>query len=191
MVEGVSVRAETSSNETQAASLPWYKVWAYAYISPTEKTYRNLIQDPKANSNRASIWVGASQGGIAIIYMLLAILFGALIGAPIMMFISASITHWLATKLGGEGTSDQIAFLLGAIIAPGYLIDSVVEGVLGNNRIGLGIRIAFFLYQGFLLLIAIKAVYTLSLLKAIGVVLLIALLIALVLGCLVGFMALL
>jgi hypothetical protein len=67
-----------------------------------------------------------------------------------MMFISASITNWLATKLGGEGTSDPIAFLLGAIIAPGYLIDS-----------------------------------------AVGVVLLISLLIALVIGCLIGFIALL
>jgi hypothetical protein len=99
--------SDQSPNETQVASLPWHKVWAYAYISPTEKTYRNLIQDPKANSNRASIWVGVSvlivgvvplllywtnggrfiyddivdsgitsQGGIATIYMLLAILFG-------------------------------------------------------------------------------------------------------------------
>ena len=209
--------------EIQTPSLPWYKVWISTYFSPKEQTYRNLLQDPKANTNRAVIWVGASiliiglvplllywlsgsrfihddlvdsgitsQGEIAIVYMLLGVLGAAFIGAPIGMSIASSLIHWIATKMGGEGVAEKFGFLLGAIVAPAYLIDSAIEGIVGNNIIGLGLRFAFPFYQAFLLVIALKAAYNnLSTMKAVGVVALLALMSALIVGCLVGLLVLL
>jgi hypothetical protein len=132
-----------------------------------------------------------SQGEIALFYSLIGVFFAALIGAPIGMGIATSLIHWLATKMGGDGIVEKFGFLLGAIVAPAYLIDSAIEGITGNNFIGLGLRMALSIYQAFLLFTVLKANYKLTKGKALGVILVLAVAFVIIVGCLLGSLVLL
>lgn len=141
----------------------------------------NIIHDDLADSGVLL------QGGTGILFFALSIILTAMIIAPLLLYISASILHGIAIKFGGEGLSEKLLFLIAAITAPAYLVDATVEGLFGDNIIGLGIRLILIFYQVILIFVALKSVYKLPNRNAAGVVGIAGLLVTILAGCLIAF----
>jgi hypothetical protein len=131
-----------------------------------------------------------TQGSFATV--LVGALCGAPIGAAITTFffaIGAFVIQWLAKMFGGQGTYDQLAYALGAIVAPYTIVAGIMTLLAAIPYVGLCISGILFL-AGFYILVlqvmAIKGVNRIGWGAAIGALLIPALVISLLCACLVG-----
>ncbi len=135
----------------------WLSTWREAITKPSEQTFVRIAQSPQAKSTTAFLWVfvtsllsiflgslvqgavlrqfpqssdlgldqfGAGPRGIV------AAICGAPIGAlfsVIVFAIFVGVVQLVAKLFGGRGTFDQLAYAIGAIIAPFYLLIAVLN----------------------------------------------------------------
>jgi hypothetical protein len=189
---------EISSEQIVAEKQPWYRIWWRVYSSPSVQTYQSLAHLQGATLSRATTWVVIATAVTMLIPLVLYWLSGGLIvhddlsdavridgdeliwifyiiGGVIAIFVTAilfqisvAIINWLAQKLGGSGEADALGFLIGAILAPGQIADSLLE--LLPILPGLVLRLGLILFQAGLIVLALRATKTLSWARAIGVI---------------------
>jgi hypothetical protein len=131
---------------------------------------------------------GGGGGGIG------AIIGAALCGAPIgavigtvFFAIDVFIVQWIARMFGGKGTADQLAYALGAIAAPFSVILGVINLLSAIPFVGLCFGVVSFLASLYVLVLnimAVKGVNQFGWGAAIGSLLIPALVIGIVCGCL-------
>lgn len=135
----------------------WVSVWRDAITRPSEQTFARIAQSPNAKSTTAFLWVflGSLVGsllalpaqGVMMSQMMrgmgleeqgfpaagggiMTVLCGAPIGAVIsvvLFAIGVGIVQLLARMFGGRGTFDQLAYALGAVVAPFYLVSGLLS----------------------------------------------------------------
>ena len=54
-------KRETAPPRSVGNKMSWYEVWLLAIFSPTESTYRKIIEDPSAKPGRGYLWVFISS----------------------------------------------------------------------------------------------------------------------------------
>ena len=140
-----------------AASPSWSEVWISALTKPSVATYEGIVNDPEASPSRGYTWVliaaliasavsvvfnmilagitgpdtsGASGLGAfagSSIGLLLCLVPFAAVMSLIGLVISAGITQFFASALGGIGSYSKLVYAFAAYSAP----LSLVTGVLG------------------------------------------------------------
>ena len=177
-----------------AASQPWNEVWISAITRPSVETFEDFIRYPDATANRGYKWIFIAGlvasilaflisfaitslfgGGISDSYSLTS-LFGSSIFLIICMaplsailgvvglMISAGITQFFASALGGTGTYSKLAYAFAAYYAPLSIVTSLLSGIPLINCLALPLG----LYGIVLNVIANKAVNQFSWGKAIA-----------------------
>src|SRR5512139_876997 len=48
---------EETSSTTDAARLPWYRIWTMAATRPSVETYQQIIADPGLTGMKAILWI--------------------------------------------------------------------------------------------------------------------------------------
>jgi hypothetical protein len=173
-------------------SLNWDEVWSSALLRPSERTYDDIIHDPRATTGRAIVWLVISSLVGFIISLVIQIVVGgaldqlvqetntdagagtliiALIcGAPLVVVfsiiglaISTGITQFVAGALGGNGTFEKLFYAFAAFTAPLSLVSSLLGSVPLINC--LAIPLGF--YAFYLEILAIRTVNQFSWGKAI------------------------
>ena len=135
----------------------WFTVWREAITRPSEQTFARIAQSPNAKLTTALLWVflgslvssllalpargvwmsqmiqnaglegqfpDAAGGG------LITVICGAPIGAVVSVVLFAivvGIVQLLAKMFGGHGTFDQLAYAIGAVVTPYYLVSGVLS----------------------------------------------------------------
>jgi hypothetical protein len=166
-----------------APTLTWMDVWISAITEPSAKTYENFLRDPKVSSRRAFGWIFfSSLFGFFISFLLQILLnrdlfnslsinlntpivlgvFGIVLvcAAPLTaglsvfgLIISAGLTQWIATGLGGKGNFTELAYAIAAFSAPITLASSLIASIPLINLLSIFLGI----YALVLNIIAIKA----------------------------------
>ena len=135
----------------------WLSTWREAITRPSEQTFARIAQSPQAKSTTAFLWIFVTSllssflaslvQGALVRQMLqnsdLGIdqfggpantIITAICGAPVAAVISTvvfaavvGVVQLVAKMFGGTGTYDQLAYALGAILAPYYLFSGFVS----------------------------------------------------------------
>lgn len=135
----------------------WVSVWRDAITRPSDTTFARIAQMPNAKSTTAFLWVflGSLAGSLLALPAqgvmmsqlmrsmgleeqgfpaagggIMTVLCGAPIGAVISVVVFAilvGIVQVLARMFGGRGTFDQLAYAIGAIVTPFYLVSGVLS----------------------------------------------------------------
>ena len=138
----------------QGRSLSWSETWIKALTQPSEASYAEIVNDPGAAPRKAYIWIFISSLVGFIIYILIGSLFGTnvigagmegilgsmiavvLCGAPIVslfavlgIMISAGISQWIASALGGTGTYSKLVYTIAAYAAPLSLVSYLISSI--------------------------------------------------------------
>jgi hypothetical protein len=167
--------------------IPWYKTWFLVYFSPSESTYRRLAENPSVSFWKGLLWVVLSaliSSFLAIaLYFLsdgrlvhddlidageLAFLvpFLSPLGAGIGFWVIVKLLNWIANWQQGDGSIESLSYLVGAIYAPGSMVESTVEALSINPLIILALRMIINLVMFSLIIIGIKTIYRFSWFKA-------------------------
>ncbi len=133
--------------EVPVSTLPrtyaWYEVWWNILLRPTQKTFLSILTDPGASNERAYVWVAVTSflgalmqvlaimglggrelsGGFATIMWIIVPIIAPIL-TVIGLLIQAGITHMVSRWFGGQGMSDNLIYLFGAIYAPVALLSS-------------------------------------------------------------------
>jgi len=179
-------------------SLDWTEVWSGALLRPSERTYDEIVNDPRATTGRAIAWIAVSSlVGFVISLVIQVVLGGALsqvmeesgaavgTGASILAFIcgaplvvvfsiiglaiSSGITQFVASALGGNGTFAKLFYAFAAFTAPMSLVSGLLSSIPFVNC--LAIPLGF--YALYLEILAIRGVNQLSWGKAIATLVLV------------------
>lgn len=130
----------------------WVSVWRDALTKPNEQTYANLVQSPNAKLGTALIWVflgslvnilfaslvqgaiirqmmrnsqyGANLPRSGAVGILASVCIGPIVSV-IGFVIFVGIVQLLARMFKGQGTFEQLAYAMAAIVTPFSLINSV------------------------------------------------------------------
>lgn len=135
----------------------WISIWRDAITRPSEQTFARISRSPNAKSTTAFLWIflgslvssllalpaqgalmqqmmrsaGLEQQGIPTAGGgLMTVICGAPIGAVISVVVFAifvGIVQLLARMFGGNGTFDQLAYAIAAIVTPFYLVSGVLS----------------------------------------------------------------
>jgi len=201
-----------------AASQPWNEVWISAITKPSVETFEDFIRYPDATATRGYKWIfiaglvasilsalvslfvtsvfgggsadSFSLAGIfgASIYMIICTAPFAAVMGVVGLAISAGISQFFASALGGTGTYSKLAYAFAAYYAPLSLIIGLVSMVPYLNCLAFPLSV----YSLVLNVIANKAVNQFSWGKAIASsVVIIGLLLLLVAVCVIVVLALL
>jgi thiosulfate reductase cytochrome b subunit len=186
---------------------PIYQVWIKALTRPNEQTYAELAVSPQAKAGTAYMWYFVA----ALVSFLLSSLvqgaqmsqimqqFGADasqfetggIGSNLITAICVAIIQWIAKMFGGRGTTEQLAYVLSAVLSP-FLVVSGVLSLLGAiPYVGLcfsGISILAGIYALVLEVMAVKGVNQFGWGAAIGSLFIPVLAIAFLCACLAAVM---
>ena len=133
----------------------WVSVWRDALTRPSDQTFAQIAQSPNAKASTALLWVflgslissflASLVQGTVLTQMMqnsdLGItvpstsssLFTAICGAPVgaliqtvLFAIVVGVVQLIARMFGGTGTFDQLSYAIAAIVAPFYLVSSVL-----------------------------------------------------------------
>ena len=201
-----------------AASQPWNEVWISAITKPSVETFEDFIRYPDATANRGYKWIFIVGLVASILSFLISFAITSLFGggssdpysltslfggtffliicmAPLTailgvvgLMISAGITHFFASALGGTGTYSKLAYAFAAYYAPLSIVTSLLGAVPYLNLLAIPLG----LYGIVLNVIANKAVNQFSWGKAIASsVVIIAGILLLVAVCMIVVLALL
>jgi hypothetical protein len=184
-------------------------VWTFVFTRPSEDTYRILLSDPFASTNRALVWVGLAGlissavtillnlgavrasvagafGDTAVSRQFLGTLVSLLCGIPFaalatmaVFAVSVGLVHFAANALGGTGEFTDLFYLFAAVSAPVSLVSSVLAAIPFVNCLNFAIG----LYALYLQVLAVKTVHQLDWPRSIGSVAVLVIL-ALLAGCL-------
>ncbi|HJR80407.1 MAG TPA: Yip1 family protein [Anaerolineales bacterium] len=135
----------------------WLSTWREAITQPSEQTFARMAQSPQAKSTTAFLWIFVTSllssflaslvQGALVRQMLqnsdlgveqfggpgntiISVVCGAPIAAVILTVVFAAlvgVVQLVAKMFGGIGTYDQLAYALGAILAPYYLLSGFVS----------------------------------------------------------------
>lgn len=201
-----------------AVSQPWSEVWISAITKPSVETFEDFIRYPDATANRGYKWIFvagliasifsflvslfitgifgsgspdpynvAGLFGSSIYFLICAAPLSAILGVVGLM-ISAGITQFFASALGGTGTYSKLAYAFAAYFAPLSLITGLITAIPYLNCLAFPLGV----YGIVLNVIANKAVNQFSWGKAIASsVVIIGLILALVAVCMIVVLALL
>lgn len=176
--------------------VPWYRIWLKVYFQPSEESYQELLSRCDTRMGRPLVWIVTSRGfavafplflfvltngrvvhpdlervlraGAWASYILSGVLAVAL--SPLFFWGIVRVIDGLAREMGGSGSTEHLAFLVGAAYTPLMVVSALIEGVLGFfMSLVLGLALAFFV--AFLITIAIRTVYRLSWWRSAAVVL--------------------
>lgn len=155
-----------------AASRSWSDIWISALTKPSVETYEGIISDPDASPNRGYKWVFLAGLVASVVTFLISAVItglagadaaeayglGALAGGSLLqlfciapfaavmsvigLIISAGVTQFFASALGGTGTYSKLVYALAAYAAPLSLITAVISPIPGVNC--LAIPLGFF-----------------------------------------------
>ena len=141
------------ANEPRIYSLPWYQVWSLALTRPRVATFSALAHQPGGKASRAFLWVFLAACfdylAATFVQVLVVPIFhpgdpafeGTFLGSSALwvcafplygvvfllgFILMAALMQWLARALGGSGTFDQLAFVLGALAAPFSIITAIL-----------------------------------------------------------------
>jgi hypothetical protein len=142
---------------------------------------------------QAGVDTGSVGGGLgaALINFLCITPFAAIVGI-IGFIISVGLMQWIARLFHGQGTFDQLAYTLGAILAPGLLVSAVLALPSAVPFLGICSGLLSLLFSLYLLVLevrAIKAVHKFGLGSAIGTLVIPGLAIGFVVCCIVAVIA--
>lgn len=186
-----------------AASLTWSEVWISALTRPSVATFEGFVQDPDATTRRAYNWVFISGlisyaitalGNMVFsagtqstpdtsgtLGMLICVAPIVALGSVLGLALSAGITQWIASALGGTGTYSKLAYAFAAYLAPLALISGGLTSIPYLNLLSIPLSI----YGIVLNVIAVKAVHQFSWEKAIASSVLILVAILALVACMV------
>jgi pilus assembly protein Flp/PilA len=201
-----------------AASQPWNEVWISAITRPSVETFEDFVRYPDATANRGYKWIFIAGLAATILGFLISLaitsissggspdpysitgLFGTSIyflvcAAPISavlgvvgLMISAGISQFFASALGGTGTYSKLAYAFAAYYAPLSIVTGLLTAIPILNCLAFPLGI----YGIVLNVIANKAVNQFSWGKAIASsVVIIAGILVLVAVCVIVILALL
>lgn len=135
----------------------WISIWRDAITRPSEQTFARIARSANARSSTAFLWiflaslVGSllalpAQGALTRQMMqnaglegqgfpaagggLITVICGAPIGAVVAVVLFAivvGVVQLLAKMFGGQGTFDQLAYAIAAILTPFYLVSGVLS----------------------------------------------------------------
>ena len=128
--------------------------------------------------------LGGGLGG-ALVNFLCITPFAAVVGV-VGFLISVALMQWIAKMFGGQGSFDQLAYVLGAITAPALLVSALLTLPTAIPLVGLcfaGLGAVFSIYVLVLEVMAIKGVHRFGWGPAIGTFIVPGLAIALVCCC--------
>ncbi len=208
-----------------AAPESFFQVWIKAVTRPSEQTFAQIAASPKAKAMTGFLWAfigflvelilvslvqGARMRSMLQQYGLdnrfgggaVATLVRVVCGAPVLALIvtlffaiDVFIVQWLAKMFGGKGTADQLAYAMGAIVAPFAMVAGVLGLLSAIPFVGLCFTIVSFLLSLYIVVLnvmAVKGVNQFGWGPAIGSLFIPALVIGFLCGCLVvGSLALL
>ncbi len=159
--------------EKQPNASPWIEVWFRALTQPSVNTFEQISNAPGASRFRALIWIGVSAFivSLGITFLLLSgMLFNirttgfplwTLSIPPLVAILSifwlslgADISQFIATRLGGSGSSDKLTYSLAASLAPLIL----AAGIVCIVPFGVCLVAPLGIYGIFLNLLSIKAI---------------------------------
>ena len=198
---------------SSGGSKPFYQIWIDALTKPSENTYSEMASSPSASVGKAYLWVfltslvsyfivavieilitslgfggrglGLSGLGGSLIGIICAVPFVAAI-VGVVFLIGTAIIQWIASLFKGVGTFSQLAYVFSGISAPLTLVSSVLSIFYAIPFLGLclwPLSILLFLYAVVLEIIGVKAVNKFGWGEAIGSVLLPAVVLGVVCGC--------
>lgn len=201
----------------KSGKMSWYQVMAQVYSQPSVESYQDVVSCQGIRFSRVYLWIFSSTllamlippalyyatGGKIVhndlksTFLLgnagMGIYFAAGVSnallVPLIFMAGAGILHWLAQRLGGTGHYKPLVFLLGAVYAPGNLLDQLLEGFL-PTVLGLVFRLGLLLIMAYLSILSVKTVHQLSWGKAVLVFAIPALVAALLSGCYFGLLLL-
>jgi hypothetical protein len=176
------------SEPTPAEMLPFWKTWYYLLTHPSVSTFEEILNDRRATSSRAYLWVYLTITAVmAISYLFIGLIASLRLQqqtnhlpgglsplvlvccAPVTgglallgLIIYAGIIHNAAKSLGGTGNYAQLIYALSAVYAPIYLLTAVL-GALASiplvSCLTAPVQLGAGLYMSFLNAMAIKAVH--------------------------------
>lgn len=217
----MSVSMQSNAPMRVSGSTSVFQNWINALTKPSEQTFANMVAEPGASAGKAYLWVfvttlvnffftflvsgfsmmqalrqfndGGNFGSGAGGGLLLAVLGSPIAAAISVLFfaIGAAIIQWIAKLFGGRGTTGQLAYALGAVLAPFYLINVVLTLLGAIPLVGFCFGIVGALvgiYVFVLEIIAVKGVNQFGWGAAIGSVLIPGLVIGLLIACIFGLM---
>ncbi|MCX8067864.1 MAG: YIP1 family protein [Anaerolineae bacterium] len=176
--------------------VPWYKIWLKVYLQPSEESYQELLSRCDTRMRRPLVWMATSTGIAAAFPLFLFVLTNGRVVHPdlervlragawalyvlggVLAVALSPLIFWgivraldgLAREMGGSGSTEHLAFLVGAAYAPLIVVSTLIEGVLGLfMSLVLELALAFFI--AFLITIGIRTVYRLSWWRSAAVVL--------------------
>ena len=186
-------------------SYSWHEVWIRAILQPSVKTYKLIIHDRRASTNRAYSWIFISGTVGYLITTILELASGNLfysnvipalepdamnglstvlllccapiagVGAVIGLAIQATLFQLIARLLGGTGSYASLLYALAAYYAPLSLVMSIIYAIPFINLV-LAILAGF--YSIVISIIATKAVNQFGWGKATATVVVIPIIIA-------------
>jgi hypothetical protein len=194
----------TSKRVEKTGPMAWYEVWFTALTRPTVDAYDSLLRDPNARPSRSVIWlisaglitglIGAltfqlnpqvdqalalleANGQFSSLTQSLGILMLCLVPVSgVMNLIGAAIgigiVHLVADLFGGKGSYSELLYLYAAYSAPVTIL-SVVLGII--PFVGGCLALPLGLYNIYLYVLAIRSAHKLDALRAIGIIVSIAL----------------
>jgi hypothetical protein len=166
---------------------PFYQTWIKALTKPSESTYAEIGNSPKAKATTAYLWVFMSSVVVSFFSLLMrgslmggrfadlgngrlgngigAVALVLICGTPIAAAIGTAffalvvaIIQWIAKMFGGRGNNDQLAYVFAAIGVPYSLISSVFILLSAIPFVGLCFRIILGLAGLYILVLQIMAV---------------------------------
>ncbi len=191
----MSQKTPLISDVPPAETRTWNEIWSFVLTQPSVGTFQEILQDPKASTRRAYLWVffgtlagsaisvlinslfseyttpapaAPSESTSIFIPTLLALLVGTPIISLIALFLFVDwvlLNQYLARKLGGTGAAKQLLWATAAFVAPLTLGATALSAITAINCTA----VLFALYGLGLNWIALKTVNKLSWGKALGV----------------------
>lgn len=212
---GNSPASQTPGVLPEPRSLAWHQVWIEALLHPSAKTFEMILADPKAKISRACWWIAITS----LISYVLSGLFILVFGNPLFqalpsmqeqappgaqlstmlcmlplipviallaLVIQAGLFHIFGRLLGGRGTFANMVYAVAAYTAP----LSLVTGLISYIPVIQCLFIVLMIYALVLGVIAIKVVHHFEYGKAVGTMILYALVFILIPACIIFFLVL-
>jgi hypothetical protein len=216
MEELMNEEMNTPMSPEPAGVTGWIETWIQAVTKPNEQTFMSIAASSNAKTSTALLWVFmGSLVNFFVVYLVQSAsvktmmsefgvtgsragfsLVTAICGAPVAAVVSVlgfvvftGIVQWVAKMFGGTGTFEKLAYTLAAITFPVSLASAFLALLAAIPYIGLCfsiLSIGLGIYAIILEVMAVKVVNMFGYGAAIGSILVPALVIGLICGCVFG-----